>query len=282
MENQRSNPLAKYFRQPAIYINLPSRGKFWPESALELPATGDIPVYPLTARDEITLRTPDALMNGAGVVEVIQSCCPNIKNGWDMPSVDVDAVLVAIRIASYGHQMDVDTNCPHCKEENTHGFDLRISLEKIRCPDYSKKLEFDGLKIKLKPVPYFGSNKQNIIDFEQQRLMKALEGPDVDPELRAREINDSMSKLVDIALDTVVSSTEYIETEDGTIVTDTGYITDFYKNAKGSVIKTVQKRLGELNVEGGIPAQTAPCTHCEKEYPIALTFDYASFFANGS
>ena len=129
-----NNPLGQYFRQPSIYLTLPSRGRYWPDSSLELPATGEIPVLPMTTRDEVTLRTPDALMNGAGIVDVVHSCCPNIKDAWKMPSIDVDAVLIAIRIASYGHGMDLDTNCPYCKEENRHGADLRTILSGMTCP----------------------------------------------------------------------------------------------------------------------------------------------------
>ena len=276
-----SNPLAKFFRQPAIYMKLPSGGKFWSDSALELPVTGELPVYPMTTRDEVTLRTPDALMNGAGVVDIIQSCCPNIKDAWRMPSIDVDAVLIAIRIASYGHSMDVETECPHCKEENVHAFDLRVSLGSIHCPDYSKKLSFDQFKIKLHPQAYFGVNRENMINFEEQRLIKALEMPDVDPELRANEINSSMGKLVDIALDTVTDSTEYIETDDGTVVSAREHIKDFYQNVEGAVVKSVQQRLAEINQEGGIKPYDVPCISCEKEYKVPLTFDYASFFGKG-
>jgi hypothetical protein len=71
-----SNPLAKHFRQPAIYLRLPSQGQYWPENAITLPVTGELPVYPMTTKDEITLRTPDALINGTGVVSVIESCIP--------------------------------------------------------------------------------------------------------------------------------------------------------------------------------------------------------------
>ncbi len=34
-----------------------------------------------------------------------------------MPSIDVDATLIAIRIASYGNQMDFTSQCPHCKTD---------------------------------------------------------------------------------------------------------------------------------------------------------------------
>ena len=115
MSENSANPLAKHFRQPAIYTKLPSQGEFWPAGALELPANGEVPIYPMTARDEIILRTPDALLNGQGVVDVLQSCCPSVKDAWKLPSIDVDAILIAVRIATYGNQLDVDATCPHCK-----------------------------------------------------------------------------------------------------------------------------------------------------------------------
>ena len=159
LPNTAANPLAKYFRQPAIYIKLPGAGKFWAEGSLNLPVNGEIPIYPMTTRDEVTLRTPDALMNGSGVVSVIESCCPNIIDAWKTPTVDVDAILIAIRIASYGQQMDVETTCPHCNEKNTHALDLINCLGGIQCPDYSQPIAIDNLKIKLKAQIYFGSNQ---------------------------------------------------------------------------------------------------------------------------
>ena len=73
MANPAINPLSGHFRQPAIYLKLPSRGHFYPDNGIDLPVTGDIPVYPMTVRDELTLKTPDALMNGVGVINVIKS-----------------------------------------------------------------------------------------------------------------------------------------------------------------------------------------------------------------
>ena len=101
-----TNPLNKYFRQASVFITLPSAGQYWPEGTLVMPETGQLPVYPMTTRDEITLKTPDALMNGTGMVEVIQSCCPNIKNAWEMPSVDVDTVLIAVRKIGRAHRLN--------------------------------------------------------------------------------------------------------------------------------------------------------------------------------
>ena len=115
--SQTSNPLRQFFRQPAVYIKLPSDGQFWPDKAISMTDNRELPVLPMTAIDEITYRTPDALFNGQAVISVIQSCIPAIKNAWDMPGMDTNAVLVAIRIASYGHAMRISSTCPFCKTE---------------------------------------------------------------------------------------------------------------------------------------------------------------------
>ena len=109
---QSANPLKQFFRQPVIYLRLPSNGEFWPEGSLIMPANRELPVYPMTAIDEITYRTPDALYNGQAVINVIQSCIPNIRNAWGMPAIDTNAILVAIRIASYGHELEHSTRSP--------------------------------------------------------------------------------------------------------------------------------------------------------------------------
>ena len=113
-----TNPLAKHFRQPQLYLKLPSQGKWYPQGSIDMPVTGELPVYPMTAKDELILQTPDALLNGQSTVEVIQSCVPSIKDAWKMPSIDLDAVLIAIRQATYGPGMDFFSVCPHCQRKN--------------------------------------------------------------------------------------------------------------------------------------------------------------------
>jgi len=282
MEKTSNNPLNKYFRQPAIYMNLPSKGTFWSQGSLELPVTGEIPVYPMTARDEITIRTPDALMNGSSVVDVIHSCCPVIKDAWKMPSVDVDAVLIGIRIASYGHDMNVDTQCPGCQEENSNSVDLRNILGTISCPDFSKTVPALELKIKLKPQAFFGVNRQNTVNFEEQKIMEALSNADLPAEDKAAQVSQSMDRLIDLSISAVCDSTEYVELPDGHRVTEYDFISDFYKNSDAAIMKAVQNQLSEYAKESAIKNQKVRCSSCDTEYEVPLEFDYANFFAVGS
>ena len=116
--SQSANPLKQFFRQPAIYMRLPSGGQFWPEGSLEMPPNRELAVYPMTAIDEISYRTPDALFNGAATVSVIQSCVPSIKNAWKIPSSDLNSILIAIEYALKKSKTINIAHCPRKSDEN--------------------------------------------------------------------------------------------------------------------------------------------------------------------
>lgn len=281
MENSTTNPLSKYFRQPAIYLQLPSKGRYWPDGSLDMPITGDLPVYPMTTKDEIILRTPDALLNGNGVVDVIQSCVPNIKDAWQTPSLDVDAILIAIRIATYGNNMPIETACPHCQAKNDNELDLQAALASIRAPAYND-IDVGNLKVKLRPQPFFGANRDNAAEFAEQKLRQALELPDTDPKIKAAELAASIERLIDVTIDAITDSTEHIVLPDGTLVTDKAFIKEFYQNAERSFINGIQEEAIKINKEGGIPPNKVACADCTKEYEVPIIFDYSRFFGAGS
>lgn len=278
----QSNPLAKHFRQPAIYLKLPSLGRYWPEDTLTLGATGDIPVYPMTTKDEITLRTPDALMNGTGVVSVIQNCIPAITDAWQMPSVDVDACLIAIRIASYGADMNVTSSCPKCQHANENTIDLTLALEQITMPNYDNLLKETDLTIKLKPQTYYALNRSNSISYKEQRILDVLNKEDVSPEDRERNLKTVTDELIELNVDTLTASTDYILMSDGTKVTQPEFIKEFYSNTSGALVKKIQDKLAEIAASAGLRPYTNVCSECDHEYQTEVTFDYANFFGLGS
>jgi hypothetical protein len=281
MEMAQKNPLTKYFRQPAIFMKLPSDGRYWGEGALDLPENREIPVFPMSARDEISLKTPDALMNGQGVVDVIQSCCPNIKNAWKMPSIDVDAVLIAIRIATYGNRMSFDSRCTHCQTMNSHEIDLGASLAGLNAPNFDRTIKYQDLAIKLRPQHYFHVNKTNIIGFEEQKMLNAMQNSALSDEERAGILTQGMQRLIELGIQACAESTEYIELSDGSRVTDTKFINEFYENAEIEVTKELQSVVSELVEQARIPAMDLQCEECHKAYQAELQFDYANFFDPG-
>ena len=282
MDNKQANPLSKHFRRPAIYLKLPSNGQFWPEGSLDMPITNEIPIYPMTTNDEITLKTPDALMNGSAIVNVIQSCCPSILNAWQMPSVDVDSVLIAVRIASYGESMAISSKCASCGEEHDYDINLSELVARSQCPDYSETVNYDNLKIKLKPQEYVNITKANLVQYEEEKIARALRDKNVSEDVRNAEMAKSLKAIIDLNNNLMTSSTEYIEIEDGTRVTNSDHISDFYRNAESKVTKLIEEKLNDIARNGSMPPIDLKCTDCGFEYKTPLEFDYSRFFGIGS
>ena len=282
MDTKPTNPLSAHFRQPAIYFRLPSQGHFW-GSGLNLPPTGDIPVYPMTAKDEITLRTPDALLNGQGVIDVIHSCCPNVLDAWQMPSLDVDALLIAIRIASYGNEMPFESNCPHCQEENQYDVDLMQMLDGIKPPDYTIKVKHGAVRIKLQPQRYSSLNETNQINYEEQRTLSMLADSNLSEDEKLIQYKNHLERLVNLNTKILVDSTEYVEiVSSNTIVSDREHIAEYYQNCESEVCKAVRDQLDVFGQTGGVPPIPVTCGSCAQPYSVPLTFDYSTFFGIGS
>ena len=275
----KENPLAMHFRNPAIYAKLPSNGNFWKENAVEIPINKELPVLPMTARDEISIRTPDALINGAGVVDVIKSCVPNISDPWSIPSVDLDSVLIAIRIATYGNGMDVDSKCPSCAEENTHEADLGYVMANIQMPDYDVPLEIDGLKIYLRPRTYHEMTVTDSVSFEEKQILRSIENDtSLSDEERLLKFNSRLKKLVELNYEIYTQSIDRISTPTGVLVTDKNHIREYLENTTNKNMHAIRDKLNEMTTKNAIKPVSVCCESCQTKYEVELQFDYSSFF----
>ena len=246
-----------------------------------MPGTGEIPVLPMTTKDEIILRTPDALVNGTSVVQVIESCCPNIKDAWAMPSIDVDSTLIAIRIASYGQHMPISSKCPACKEENDYDINLADSLAGIQTPDYTELVVIDDtLSIKLKPMAYSQVSKAGSVKLEEEKLVQALANPDVDESVRIAEYDKHVEKMLQLNLDNIVACTDNV-TADGIVVTKPEFIREYFANSESTVMRKINVRMESIAEVANLKPHDATCNDCGHKFKLAVEFDYSSFFAKG-
>jgi hypothetical protein len=276
-----NNPLKQYFRQPAIYVKLPSQGNGYPAGALTMPASGELPVYAMTAIDEITYRTPDALYNGQATINVIQSCVPDIKDGWGIPSSDVDTLLVAIRIASYGHDMDFNTQCPACNHESERTLDLRTVLDSIRAPDYTKSLAWGDMEIYFKPLSYKNLNDNNQMQFENQKLLQILPDSAVSDAEKMTALGAALRKITDITVSSLAQSIAAIKTPQA-LVSEPQFIDEFLKNCDRKLFNQIRDRIVELKIQSEMQALKLVCTECNHEYEQSITLDMSSFFESAS
>jgi len=277
------NPLQKYFRQPKIYVSLPSNGKYWSESDLEFTENGEYPVFAMTAKDELSFKTPDSLINGQSTVDVIQSCMPNIKNAWNMPSIDLDAVLVAIRIATYGESMDVNTTVPVIEEERTYQLDLRQILDQLIAVDFQSILPVGDLIIHLKPLTYREFTNNALKTFEEQRVFSMLDNQEISEEEKLNRFNQSFRKLTELNINMISESISAIEIGEET-VQEKSYINEFLQKADrdfyNAVIEHIEREkerfaIKPLDVTTELEDQErgAPET-----YQVPVVFDQSNFF----
>ena len=275
------NPLQRYFRQPAIYIRLPSEGKYYADGSIDMPPNGELPVYPMTAMDEITYRTADALFNGSAVMNVIKSCVPNIVDPWLMNSADIDTILIAIRIASYGYSLELESKCPKCEEENNFGLDLRVIMEKIRMPDYDSTVQSGDIEIYFQPLSYQQQNQNAIRQFEDQKILQAVPDADLPEQEKLELINNALIKLGEMSVNSIVSSISMIRA--GTeIVTDTDHIKEFVKNCDRAIYNLLREKIISLRDEAAIEPVKAKCNSCGHEYQSPFTLDMSNFFGQDS
>ena len=276
-----NNPLKQYFRQPAIYIRLPSDGKYYPENALDMPPNRELPVYPMTAVDEITYRTPDALFNGSAVINVIQSCVPNIKNGWAIPAMDVDTLLIAIRIASYGHTLEFDTQCPACREENNFGLDLRTVLDRLKSPDYTKSIKHGDLEIFFKPMTYKNLNENNQMQFEEQKLLEVLPDNEIPNAQKVSAIGEALKKITEITVNALAKSISSVKTPDA-FVNEPEFIAEMLQNCDRQLFNKIRDHIITIKNEAEIQPIDIKCQHCGHGYQQPITLDMTSFFEAAS
>ena len=212
------NPLQKYFRQPKIYLRLPSKGQYYPPNALDMPESGELPVYPMTAKDELQMKTPDALLNGEATVSVIKSCVPNIKDPWKMPSIDSDAILIAIRLATYGEKLDINTKVPNTGEERTFEVDLRVLLDQLADFSFEPYIEVNEfMNIEIRPSTYKEFTENTIKTFEEQRIFRLVNDNSIPDEQKLASFSQSFRRLTDLTIDVVINSIVCIDTAEGKV-----------------------------------------------------------------
>jgi hypothetical protein len=278
---QKDNPLRKYFRQPVIHLRLPSNGSFYPAGAVDIPPNGELPILPMTAVDEIITRTPDALFNGSAVADIIKSCVPNIKDPWMVNAVDLNALLCAVRLASYGHEMNITTKCPHCEQVHDVSIDLRTVLDNIHMPDYDQPLIIGDLTCYFAPMTYRQINDVSRVTFEDQKIMQLVNDSDTSEEEKMKQLGEAFKRITKLTVRSIAASIRAIKTTDA-MVTDSAQIEEFLINAPKSVFESVKVHTMKLRGDTDLKPISMTCESCSQPYQQDFTLDMTNFFVTAS
>lgn len=274
------NPLSGYFRSPKLYTRIPTVGRFYSSDVLDLPDTGELPIFAMTAKDEMIMKNPDALLNGEAVAQVIASCVPAVKKPRELISNDVDTLLIAIQGATQGDDIEVTGKCPECGAEDRGTVSVEGILETMTTLEQSYTFDLaNGLTVEIRPFTYESTVKAGVANFQTTRSLQSLAKIDDEME-QMRAFNKNFQQIAALNFDLIVDSVASIS---GTnpegeqfVVTDRASIREFMENSDSTVGKQVENHIKQVNAIGVNKTVMLNCEeHGEFEYEVA--FDPVNF-----
>lgn len=256
------NPLLERLRLPGGSYRLPSGGLFYTKDEIDFETTvGEVHVYPMTTLDEITLQSPDKLINGTAVLEVFQRCIPEIKQPNALFAKDVDYLMLALREVTFGPTMELEYKHT-CENAKSRRYDINIAqiISEARNIDpttiqslYVMEMQ-NGQKVHLQPMRF-----KNVVDALME--MKPNEEWEQPEEYRLKLLK--------------VVSTGIVQVDD---ITDKDQIFDWIKAIPITWYKQIAK-VQDTNSSWGPSNQfKTKCQDCGEDIEIEVSLNPVSFF----
>lgn len=256
---QDVNPLLERIKMPGETFTLPSLGLFYTHGELdESVKNGEIHVHPMTAIDEIVMRTPDMIFSGRAITEVFNRCIPQINDVSKLSAKDVDFLLICLRKVSYGDELRVPYthNCENAKE-HTYSVDVNDFIRNTKRIDpttskdkFSVKLD-NGQIVHTKPITY-----------ESFVAMMQIDETESDPQ-----------KLKEIFINSLANVIEAVDE-----VTNQEHIKGWLNSVKPLVLKDINKHV-ESTMRWGSDFRTkVKCKDCGNEIDITAPMNPLYFF----
>lgn len=126
----QENSLGLNFIVPTEFVDLPSKGRFYPEGH-PLRNKDTIEIKQMTAKEEDLLTSKSLLKKGVAIDKMIESLV--IDKSIDVDSLSIEdrsAIVISARITGYGAEYATTITCPSCEAKVKYSFDLEEKLPK--------------------------------------------------------------------------------------------------------------------------------------------------------
>ena len=260
-------------------MRLPSGTAYYTPDVVEFTDKGEVGVYPMTGQDELALKNPDGLLNGESLIKVLSSCVPAVKNPRALLTNDIDALITAIRYATFNDGLETTIHCPKCNAENTFKLDLQYALDNMETldADYVVNLE-SGVSVFVKPYAFPELLKGLHAQFEQNKLSRAAQSDNLDDDERAKIYGKSFKELATLTFDLMIESVIHVVDEaNGIDVSNKEHIKEFLFNIDKKSVDSISNLITEINKIGIKKSFIAQCTTCQHEWESEIDFNPVNF-----
>jgi hypothetical protein len=271
------NPLQQYFRQPKIFISLPSQGVYSKPGSIDGDPT-KLPVFGMTGMDEIMLKTADGLLSGDSTASVINSCCPSIVDPWELSTLDIDLILASIRIATYGEELAMIKTCSECGTENEYAIKLSKFIDHFSSCEYHNVVEVGDLKVTIRPLTYRQSQDFSFKNFMlQQKIFQLSEIKNEKDKKKSSE--DLVKELTVTRNEVFATGIESVDTGHE-VVTDRKFINEWLANIDSNIVKIISDHVEQNKKAWTMAPQPVVCENCGHESTLSVELDQSNFFGN--
>ena len=276
------NPLSRWMRQPEIYIRLPSQGYFSENNDYELSIDNELGIAAMTTSDDILLKSPEGLLNGESMATVIRSCAPGIKNVKKLPAPDVDAILLGIRLATYGDNMEFEVQCPECQTQNTYNTSLSYALENISLLESNYPIKLNNeLTVFIRPFYYEDSVKEALQRYHEAQALTLLSEADLEDLEKTKKYTESITKIADLMTELCASCViKVIDPNNNQIEATREDVFEWVKNLSKKDAQKITDKVTEINNTGVNKEAEIVCNNeeCKHEWKAQISFDPSYFF----
>ncbi len=264
-----SNPLvANFVKLPGRVFKLPSGGYLYKNKELREDITdGELHVRPLGTLSEIKLKSPDMLFSGQAVKEVLAECIPEILDPFELFGRDIDALMVFLRVVTYGPIFRIDAKHGCQKDEGeedglkSHSYD--IDLEGI----IADIRELDPTTVGAKYVVEMENQQQ--VTFDPVRFKHIIE--------LLQTNNADLPTAEDIQRNLIKNLLNMINNIDG--ISDKEQIEEWIRMAPAPYITKIANALEASNDWGPKFERKVVCKGCGQEITVELPLNPVNFFS---
>ena len=246
-----------------------------------------IRIRPISILEESSVRDPLMMISGHAVAKLIKRVAPFVTDPGKLCEIDVQAILIASRIASYGSQMTAKHQCPSCNETSELIVDLNNHIQSFTSFTEEEFSEYDlmlpeaGQSIRLRPIPY-----EDTIDVTMGLIKASISAEDLekhnDNVLDAGFIEayrKQFDQNLTTNLDAITSSIYFVTTKLGKQVHDPLVIKEWLLRLLVVDVTFITKRISDINAK--IHEKSIidyKCDKCDNDNTFYLELDPQKLF----
>lgn len=281
------NPLEPYFRKPQVYISLPSQGRWYKPQDITLTGDNELAIYGMTARDDVLLNTPDAMLNGEALRKVIANCVPDVHNINALVTPDLEAIFVGMKLASGDGTIEINRECPKCGHDCSWDLQCQPILDRQTLIEHQDGVVVvdQSLEIHVKPYDYQQRGIFIQREYQEERAIRQWDtlNPNSDDLVKAEVMAQAIDNISQITIKLVSASITHVKIlHSGEVVTNPEFIIEWLQSAPRAQAEAIIAAVDQLNKCGPNKNIDVECPSCNNTWQVTISYDPISFFVKRS